>query len=142
MELLGGGWLVIQQRLDGSVNFNRSWADYRYGFGVVGPASEFWLGLESIHQLTSGGDQELLVQLRNESGHDGYARYGRFKVEGEDRKYRVSSLDGFNGTIRDVLSYLERKQFSTFDKDNDQWFGGSCSQKYGGGWWFDGCGST
>lgn len=29
------GWLLIQSRLDGSVDFGRRWDDYRRGFGNV-----------------------------------------------------------------------------------------------------------
>ena len=49
------GWIVIQQRLDGSVDFNRSWAEFCDGFGDTGNGS-FCLGNEQIYQLTNGGN--------------------------------------------------------------------------------------
>ena len=30
-----GGWTIIPRRLDGSVNVNHSWAEYRHGFGKI-----------------------------------------------------------------------------------------------------------
>ncbi|KAL9696053.1 hypothetical protein quinque_015338 [Culex quinquefasciatus] len=68
VESLYGKWLVFQQRVDGSVDFNRSWVQYRDGFGAVGESTEFWLGLEKIHQVTLSGSFELAIELKNETG--------------------------------------------------------------------------
>ena len=45
----GGGWTVIQEKMDGSVNFNRTQDDYKHGFGNL--VGEFYLFIESIYLL-------------------------------------------------------------------------------------------
>ena len=49
----GGGWLVVQRRQDGSVDFNRTWIEYEDGFGKL--TGEFWYGLRALHCLTGQG---------------------------------------------------------------------------------------
>src|SRR6218665_1157271 len=46
-------WIVFLCRFDGSVEFNRTCADYRNGFGNV--TGEYWLGLEKLTQMTNNG---------------------------------------------------------------------------------------
>ena len=42
--------------------FQKSWEEYKSGFGEIG--SDYWVGLETIHELTSGPETWKL-QVRN-----------------------------------------------------------------------------
>ena len=54
-------WTVIQNRFDGSVDFNRNWTDYKHRFGDV--SGEYWLGNEVIHQLTANEVFKLMIAV-------------------------------------------------------------------------------
>ena len=92
----GGGWLVLQKRLDGSVDFYRDWAEYKRGFGSL--PGEFWFGLDEIHRLTSNGKRKLRVDLEDFAGKSYYAEYDLFKVASEGEKYQpsVGNYSGLN----------------------------------------------
>ena len=134
MDTDGGGWTVLQRRKDGSTSFDRGWVDYKNGFGDLG--SNFWLGLDKIHALTSGGVQ-LMINLKNVRGEKGFAKYKSFEVFGETENYRLA-ISGFSGNIKDSLSYHKRMQFSTKDRDNDK-YAVNCAVSYGGAWWHNSC---
>ncbi|XP_052223516.1 ficolin-2-like [Dreissena polymorpha] len=131
------GWIVIQRRMDGSVDFNRSWADYKAGFGNV--KGEFWLGNEYIYQLTKDQPKELRIDMETFDGRKRYALYSAFSVLSESEKYKLR-VAGNTGDARDNLETVHNNvSFSTFDADNDQSTTGCCACKYGGGWWYDQC---
>ena len=92
----GGGWLVFQKRLDGSVDFYRGWAEYKHGFGSL--TGEVWLGLDKIHRLTSSGSYKLRVDLEDFAGNPYYAEYDLFEAASEGEKYELSvgSYTGLN----------------------------------------------
>ena len=83
----GGGWAVFQKRLNGSVDFYRCWNDYKHGFGDL--KSEFWLGLDKIHRLTSDNNSMLRVDLEDFEGNTRYAEYNMFGVMSEKDKYKL-----------------------------------------------------
>ena len=84
---VGGGWTVVQKRLNGSVDFHRNWSDYKNGFGELD--GESWLGLEKMHRLTKS-PSKLRVDLEDFDGKTAYAEYYMFVVATESKKYQLS----------------------------------------------------
>ncbi|KAM8847524.1 angiopoietin-2 [Synchiropus picturatus] len=131
MDTDGGGWTVIQRRLDGSVSFDRSWREYRVGFGDL--HSEFWLGNDHLHDLTVQGDYSLRIDMEDWSNQHKHALYHSFSVEDEEHQYRLH-VSGFSGTASDSFSWYHDKQgFSTPDSGN------ICAEISHGGWWYNQC---
>ena len=48
------GWIIWQQRINASSNFDLPWADYKSGFGTISLTGDYWLGLDAVHALTTG----------------------------------------------------------------------------------------
>ncbi|XP_016891986.1 fibroleukin isoform X2 [Cynoglossus semilaevis] len=141
METAGGGWTVVQNRHDGSLNFNRTWQEYREGFGS--PQGEHWLGNAALHALTSTGQHQLRIELEDWHHQRRHATYNNFKVASETQRYRLTARE-YSGDAGNALSYSKRynhdgRSFSTADRDNDRYAAGNCGQYYGTGWWFDAC---
>jgi len=131
----GGGWTVFQKRLDGSVDFNRGWNDYKRGFGNLN--GEFWLGLDKINRLTKTKKSRLRVELEDTKGNTAYAEYDLFAVSSENTNYKIS-LGTYSGTAGDSLDHHRDSAFSTKDRDNDN-SSGNCAVSFKGGWWFNSC---
>lgn len=150
---------MIQRRVDGSVSFDRSWREYRDGFGDL--HSEFWLGNNHIHELSTQGDYSLRIDLEDwsiqhkhalyqsfrwkklqcsplRSISNGFAKtsdssYACFSVEDEEHQYRLH-VSGFSGTVQDSFGWYHDKQhFSTPDTGN------ICAEISHGGWWYNQC---
>ncbi|XP_064154754.1 fibroleukin [Anguilla rostrata] len=141
MQTAGGGWTVFQRRRDGLVDFNRTWQEYRDGFGV--PQGEHWLGNAALHGLTATGQHQLRVQLEDWHHQRRQATYSTFRVASEAHRYRLTARE-FSGDAGNALSYSKRynhdgRAFSTADRDHDRYASGNCAQYYGAGWWFDSC---
>ncbi|XP_009572965.1 PREDICTED: tenascin [Fulmarus glacialis] len=130
----GGGWIVFLRRQNGKEDFYKNWKTYVAGFGD--PKDEFWIGLENLHKITSQGQYELRVDLRDK-GETAYAVYDRFSVGDAKSRYRLR-VDGYSGTAGDSMTYHNGRSFSTFDKDNDSAIT-NCALSYKGAFWYKNC---
>ncbi|KAK5613441.1 hypothetical protein CRENBAI_021630 [Crenichthys baileyi] len=156
IDKFGRGFTVIQRRRDGSVDFFKDWIQYKEGFGYLSPddTTEFWLGNEKIHLLTTSSTLPtvLRVELVDWEGNKRYADYNMFRIGSEADMYRLTYGYYFGGDAGDAFDgydfgddpsdkfYTSHNgmQFSTHDKDNDK-YAGSCAQQDGSGWWMNKC---
>lgn len=134
----GFGYTVIQNRgpYGQQENFNRSWLDYRNGFGDLN--EEFWFGNEFVHQLTQQDSYELRIEMEDFDGVKVWAEYTTFQIESEIQNYTLI-IGGYKGAVNDAMLYHHGQQFSTFDRRNDKTTDPCCpcSPGFGSGWWFN-----
>lgn len=129
----GGGWTLIANRKDGSEDFNRTWLDYKIGFGPL--SGEFFIGLEKLHQITNSEDYELLVEMRNANHIESYATYNCFRIASETEQYRLDELGKYRGDAGDGLRQHLGKKFSTHDKASGE-SPTNCALKQSGAFWY------
>ncbi|KAH8389387.1 hypothetical protein KR200_002325, partial [Drosophila serrata] len=139
----GPAWTVIQNRgvFDPAENFNRSWDEYRAGFGNL--SRDFWFGNEFTHQILYRDDHELRVELGYNHGEEfpDWAEYSLFRLDSEGYSYQLAVDGVFRGSLPDALEPHIHLDFSTYDRRSDGQSAGdsSCAEHYGGGWWLDRC---
>ncbi|KAK0091410.1 hypothetical protein PV326_003275 [Microctonus aethiopoides] len=129
------GWIIVAQRVDGIVDFDRTWSEYASGFGS--PLNEFWVGNEALHRLTRDNCTRLRIDLTDIYGIKWRAEYDYFNVQSEDTGYRLH-VGGYSGNATDAFSYQNGMAFSAKDRDMDI-STTDCAANYHGGWWFSHC---
>ena len=136
----GGGWTVIQRRKDGSVEFlKRDWVEYEDGFGNL--RGEFWIGLRSMHCLTSQGNWELRIDYQLKNGTTSYLHYNKFAIGSAKEQY-LANISGFDSIgLTDPSASdepLNGMKFTSRDRDNDKASDSNCAHNRGG-WWHHSC---
>ena len=135
-------WIVVQQRIDSTTNFNVPWADYEAGFGIFN--KNYWMGLEKIYQMTISRTCRLRIEMLNDLNKWLSVEYDSFYLDDESAAYtiHVSRYSGDLGfdPMNSVNSIWVQNgmKFTTSDKDNDL-YGGNCAFNWGGGWWYNKC---
>uniref|UniRef100_A0A8B9KBD9 Angiopoietin 1 n=1 Tax=Astyanax mexicanus TaxID=7994 RepID=A0A8B9KBD9_ASTMX len=139
METAGGGWTVIQLRKNGTLDFHRTWKEYKMGFGS--PSGEHWLGNEFVFQLTSQRQYTLRVELTDWKGQQVFSQFDSFQLANEKHNYRLFLKDHSGTAGRQSSLVINGADFSTKDMDNDNCVC-KCALLLTGGWWFDACGPS
>uniref|UniRef100_A0A2I3SSE5 Tenascin-N n=1 Tax=Pan troglodytes TaxID=9598 RepID=A0A2I3SSE5_PANTR len=136
MDTDGGGWIVFQRRNTGQLDFFKRWRSYVEGFGD--PMKEFWLGLDKLHNLTTGTPARYEVRVDLQTANESaYAIYDFFQVASSKERYKLT-VGKYRGTAGDALTYHNGWKFTTFDRDNDIALS-NCALTHHGGWWYKNC---
>jgi len=127
--------------------FDKNFEDYKTGFSSRG---ETWLGLETLHKLTSTGAYSLRITMKDFDGQSYVAVYDQFQVgPGDDYVLTVGQFNNILSTLGNALAFdhpptnINGMKFSTKDRDQDQsnggWSNGNCAKAMTGGWWYNEC---
>ena len=128
METDGGGWLVIQRRVNGTVPFNRTLEEYENGFGD--PSGEFWYGLKNILCFTQNEATELRIDLEYPNGTTGYVHYKRFSMSNL-RPYYTASVSTFKSSPGVPNRFYKSTPYFYINSN--------CRGNRVGGWWDNNC---
>ncbi|XP_044074980.1 tenascin-N isoform X5 [Siniperca chuatsi] len=135
MDTDGGGWLVLQRRTTGKLDFMKRWKQYIAGFGNM--TDEFWIGLDKIYELTNTPTP---TELRFDLGlgsERAYAVYDNFKIAPVKQKFKLT-IGKYSGTAGDAMTYHQGRPWTTVDSDNDIALG-NCALTHRGAWWYKNC---
>ena len=133
-----GEWIIIQRRLNGTLNFTRTWSEYKRFFGQNGDnTTELWLGNENINKLLHiyNGTAIMRIELDAWDGEFWIVTAYNVTMDNEAGKYALHWSDALIGVgssrMEDDLNYHKSQPFQTFDN-----FESPCVQTYRGGWWY------
>ncbi|CAJ0583641.1 unnamed protein product, partial [Mesorhabditis spiculigera] len=157
-SVAGGGWTTIQKRISSETSFyNRTWEEYKNGFGDL--HENHWLGLQSMYELqnASSTPHTLRIELHGDycvdaskcSGMPDGEWWGewQFSLGNEASGYRLNLITRLKGTLNNKTDHFLTSHngvpFTTFDRDNDREPEANCAQiRMFGGWWHIDCGYT
>ena len=107
---------VLQNRQNGLVNFNKTWAEYAEGFGTI--SGEFWLGNDNINYLTANQQFLLRIELETFEGIRKIAEYGDFSLGDSSSNYtldigyyhsRSDAGECYNKSCLYLVIYLKKR---------------------------------
>ena len=144
-ETDGGGWIMYQRRVDGTVNFTKNWEEYKYGFGDHGDnTTELWLGNEKVYQvLQSNGSTEwqLRIEVDAFDGSGCWVVASNFRMNNETLRYSMDWNNVSASVIELVFDWNYHKliPFNTLDNKEGHDDMKACVDRFKVGWWYDDC---
>jgi len=127
--------ILIQQNFGDSYFFERTWNELLVEQGQ--PSGDYWIGLETIHQLTKDGMYKLRLDIQARDGTWYWEEYDTFIVQDNSTYYYMvaSGVVGNTGESGSMY-YHSGFPFATFDFDI---LGTGCAPSYRSGWWYYSC---
>ncbi|CAF1497064.1 unnamed protein product, partial [Rotaria sordida] len=92
-------WFLIQNRQTNYINFNRTWVEYRRGFGNILNQIDFWIGNENLYWLTNNYHCRLKIELTDWHNETRIAMYESFRISNHKDDYRIQ--------IREYIGNME-----------------------------------
>ncbi|KAK3106541.1 hypothetical protein FSP39_022250 [Pinctada imbricata] len=134
----------IGQRFSWDSMFNRTWDDYKAGFGNAD--GEYYVGNEIIRTLAKLGKSDVYFKLTDKGDRVVHASWKNFSIGPESDGYRLTfDRLTYSGDAGNTLNNTNpwythyNMEFTTSDKDADTYTSGNCADLTQGGWWFSGC---
>ena len=131
-EMGKGGWTRIMNRIDNGTAFDRSWNDFKIGFGDIN--DNHWLGFNSISRILSIGKIMVRFEFMSQASPLDFFEFDQIMIASESLKYKLTLGTLGNHNIMVDFGYHNGTVFSTRDNDFH-----SCAWSYKSGWWFNGC---
>jgi len=134
----------MQQHFGGTAFFNRSWQEFKDGFGNT--SDNYWIGNDRLHQLTKDGRYKLRIDLLSNFNRLWYwAEYDRVSVGNELNDYQLFVAD-YSGNAGDGMTVdnvnnvynLNGAKFNAYDHHSIS--DGCMNTNNVGGFWYTGSG--
>ncbi|ESO85271.1 hypothetical protein LOTGIDRAFT_97085, partial [Lottia gigantea] len=123
------GQTVIQWHHNSSFRFNKTWAEFRTGFG--NRDGDHWIGNEKLFWLTQSRNFSLMITIKPRGGGIRNFNVSKFIVLSENSSFAIRVYDAPGS--QSCLSQYNGTQFTTFDRVNSA----NCAAINGSGWWYN-----
>lgn len=128
------GWTIVMKRkVDRTKFWQKSWKEYKEGFGDVN--DNYWIGLENLHRLAKNfGAGFLEYKLNTKAGRTITKVFQNILLFGEDSDYKIQWIEYTEKYpyYGDSNYVLQKRYFSHFNRTSVN----TVCRPTDSGWWF------